>query len=115
MLPIDQTLYDAALFTAAAALLTLIAFLFGSTRRRGLLPMVGLMAGGLVVLGLFNLYGGQIESPLAKHMVRETVLAVIAFGFIKVGVLFVLQTMLARRGIPRILDDFFFALALIAY
>jgi len=112
---IDVTLYDAALFTAAAALLTVIAFLFGSTRRRGLLPMVGLMGVGLVALAVSNAYGGRLDSPTAQLVVRELALAIVAFGFIKVGVLFVLQTVLARRGIPRILDDFFFALALIAY
>jgi small-conductance mechanosensitive channel/CRP-like cAMP-binding protein len=112
---IDVTLYDAALFTAAAAVLTLIAFLFGSQRARGLLPMVGLMGVGLVALGLSNVYGGNLDSPTAQVVVRELALAIVAFGFIKVAVLFVLQTVLARRGIPRILDDFIFALALIAY
>ncbi|HVO89643.1 MAG TPA: mechanosensitive ion channel family protein [Casimicrobiaceae bacterium] len=112
---IDVTMYDAALFTAAAALLTVIALLFGVARARGLLPMVVVMLVGLVALGLSNVYGGRLESPTAQVIVRELALAIVAFGFIKVAVLFVLQTVLARRGIPRILDDFIFALALIAY
>ena len=38
-----------------------------------------------------------------------------ALGFIRIGVLFVFQTMFARRGIPKILDDFVIAMGLVVY
>ena len=112
---INATLYDAALFTGAAGLLTLIAFLFGSARRRGLLPMVALMFVGLLALAAVDAFGDRLESPTAQQIMHEVALALVALGFIKVAITFVLQTVLARRGIPRILDEFLIALAVIGY
>jgi small-conductance mechanosensitive channel/CRP-like cAMP-binding protein len=48
-------------------------------------------------------------------VVREIGLALVALGAIRITVLFVFQTLLARRNIPKILDDFVIALALVVY
>jgi small-conductance mechanosensitive channel/CRP-like cAMP-binding protein len=111
----DTTIYDASLFTGAAVLLTLVAFLFGSARRRGLVPMVAIAAAGLLGLWLAQRYETLFESKIAADIAREGALALIAIGFARVLILFVFQTLFARRGIPRILDDFVIALVLVGY
>jgi small-conductance mechanosensitive channel/CRP-like cAMP-binding protein len=71
----------------------------------------------LGVLGLWQLERNMqlIPSTTGRMLAREIGLAVAAFGVIQVAVLFVFQTVLARRKIPRILNEFVFALALIGY
>ena len=111
----DPTVRSAALFAGFAVLLTLVAFAFGSARRRGLLPMLVIVLVGLVLL----LSRERLAALLGTHPdsvpLREVALALVAVGCIRVSVLFVFQTLFARRGIPKILDDFVIALAMVAY
>lgn len=111
----ETTLYDAVWFTGSALILMLIAFLFGSARRRGLLPMVVVSLTGLVLLWAAPQVPHLLDSKLTAILIRELALALVAFGFMRVAILFVLQTLLARRGIPRILDDLLITLAIAGY
>ena len=111
----DATIYDAVCFTGSALVLMLIAFLFGSQRRRGLLPMVIVSVTGLVILWGAMHVPHLLDSRLTAVLIREVAFALVAIGFMRVAILFVLQTLLARRGIPRILDDLLITLALAAY
>jgi len=111
----DPTLHAASIFAASALVLTLIGFAFGSMRRRGLLPMLL-----VVMVGLLILVGREqlllwFDIPSGAIILRELGLALIAVGVTRVYILFVFQTLFARRGIPKILDDFVMALALVGY
>jgi small-conductance mechanosensitive channel/CRP-like cAMP-binding protein len=111
----DPTLHAAIIFAGMALVLTLIAFAFGSSRRRGLVPMlVVLIVGLLIVLGRDTLQS-WFGSPTANAVARELGLALVAFGFFRIAIIFVFQTVLARRNIPKILDDVVMALALVGY
>ena len=112
---LDRLVNDALMFAAGALLLVLIAQLFGTSRRRGLLPMLVVVAIGVAGLWLLNRYSGQIKSELLPTILREAALALVAFGTIQIVVRFAFQTVMARRGIPRILDEFVIALSLIGY
>ena len=111
----DPTVRAAALFVGFAVLLTLVSFAFGSVRRRGLLPMLVIVLVGLVLLLSRDRLAALFGSPSESVMLREVALALIAVGCIRVTVLFLFQTLLARRSIPKILDDFVIALAMVAY
>jgi len=112
---LDELVNDALMFAAGALLLVLIAQFFGTPRRQGLLPMLVVVAVGVGGLWLLDRYSGQIKSELLQTILREASLALVAFGSIQIAIRFVFQTLLARRGIPRILDEFVIALSLIGY
>ncbi len=112
---LDRLVNDALMFAAGALLLVLIAQLFGTSRRRGLLPMLVVVAVGVGSLWLLGRYSGRITSELLPTILREAALALVAFGTIQIVVRFAFQTVMARRGIPRILDEFVIALSLIGY
>lgn len=111
----DPTLRSAAIFAAFAFVLTLIAFAFASPRRRGLLPMLVVVLVGLVLLASRERLAGLLGSPGEGVVLREVGLGLMALGCIRISVLFLFQTLLARRNIPKILDDFVIAIALVAY
>jgi small-conductance mechanosensitive channel/CRP-like cAMP-binding protein len=111
----DPTVHAATLFAGFALVLTLISFAFGSARRRGLIPMLAMVGVGLVVLLLRERVLDWFASPTVAVVIREVALAVIALAVIKIVVLFVFQTVLARRGIPKILDEFVIALTIVGY
>jgi small-conductance mechanosensitive channel/CRP-like cAMP-binding protein len=111
----DPTFRSAAWFAGAAVVLTLIAFAFGSARRRGLVPMLVVVMVGLALLAGREWMETWFEGASAAVPLRETALFLIAFGCIRIGILFVFQTLLARQGIPKILDDFVMALGLVVY
>ncbi|HEY7787821.1 MAG TPA: mechanosensitive ion channel family protein [Casimicrobiaceae bacterium] len=106
---------DALLFAAFALALVLIALLLRSPPRSTMLTMLVVAAVG--VLGLWAIEGHPtlMKTPTALVMAREALLALVTFGVIQITVLFVFQTVLARRRIPRILNEFVVALALIGY
>src|SRR5947209_13094592 len=111
----DPTFHAATAFAATAVVLTAISFAFGLVRRRGLLPMLAVVIVGYgVLVGRENLLL-WVDIPSGAIVLREIGLGLMAFGFMRIGILFVFQTLLARRGIPKILDDFVMALGLVAY
>ena len=114
-MPFDSHLNDALLFATACLALVLIALLVRSQARHPMLAMLTVVAIGTVGLWLYARYGGMIGSTTGSLLAREAALAVVTFGVIQIFVLFVFQTLLARRKIPRILNEFVVALALIGY
>jgi small-conductance mechanosensitive channel/CRP-like cAMP-binding protein len=111
----DPTIHDGAIFAAIALLLTAIAFAFGTSRRRGMLPMLGVVLAGYALLIGREKMLEWFAIPSGAIVLRELGLGLLALGFIRVSILFVFQTLLVRRSIPKILDDFVMALALVAY
>ncbi|MBS0326819.1 MAG: mechanosensitive ion channel [Proteobacteria bacterium] len=114
-MPIDGLLDDALLFAAGALVLVLVSMLFTPHRRRGLVPMLVVVAIGVAGLWMVVRFGRSLHAATLPAILREAALAVVAIGVIQIVVRFVFQTVLARRGIPRILDEFVIALALIGY
>lgn len=114
-MPLDGLLDDALMFAAGALVLVLASLFFTSHRRRGLVPLLVVVAIGIAGLWMLAGFGHLIGPATPRTVLREISLALVAFGVIQIGVRFVFQTMLARRNLPRILDEFVIALALISY
>jgi small-conductance mechanosensitive channel len=112
---LDSYLNDALLFAAFALALVLIALLLRSRARNVMLGMLVVAAVGVLGIWIGEVFGTLMSTATGSLMAREAALAVVAFGVIQITVLFVFQTVLARRRIPRILNEFVVALALIGY
>jgi small-conductance mechanosensitive channel len=112
---LDSYLNDALLFAAFALALVLIAVLFRSRARNTMLGMLVVVAVGVLGLWVYEGHANLMHTATASMMARETALAVVTFGVIQITVLFLFQAVLARRRIPRILNEFVVALALIGY
>jgi small-conductance mechanosensitive channel/CRP-like cAMP-binding protein len=113
-MPLDMHVDDALLFAAFALLLVLIALVFGSPARRTMLAMLAAVAAGVLARWARERYAVAIPA-IGSVTVREVAFAIVAFGVIQITVLFVFQTVLARRRIPRILNEFVVAMSLIGY
>lgn len=114
-MPLDSYLNDALLFAALSLVLVLLALLVRSPPRTSMLAMLIVVAVGVVGLWLYEYHGGALNAPTPATIVREAALALVAFGVTQIVVLFLFQTLLARRRIPRILNEFVIVLALIGY
>ena len=114
-MPFDAHLNDALLFAAVSLGLVLIALLARTPARNAMLAMLIVIATGVIGLWFYAGYGGLIRSRAGSLLAREAGLALVTFGVIQIFVLFLFQTLLAHRRIPRILNDFVVALSLIAY
>ncbi|MEO9136883.1 MAG: mechanosensitive ion channel family protein [Casimicrobiaceae bacterium] len=112
---LDSHLNDALLFAAFAVALALVALLLRSASRRSMLAMLVVVAVGTLGLWAYDAHADLMETPTIAGIAREVSLVLVAFGVIQITVLFVFQTVLARRRIPRILNEFVVALALIGY
>ena len=110
-----ETLHDAMMFATGALAVVLVAFLFPAERRRGMLAMAIVATIGIAALYLHSEYQEISGSDTIATIVRELILAVIAFAVIRVFMIFVLQTLLASLAVPRILSEFLLALLLIIY
>ncbi|MBN8477427.1 MAG: mechanosensitive ion channel family protein [Burkholderiales bacterium] len=109
------TLHDATLFASAALVFVLVSYLFPIERRRGLLAMAVIATIGVAALYGYSQIVDATGSRTVAILVRELILAVVAFSVIRVFMIFVLQTLLARLAVPRILSEFLLALLLIGY
>jgi small-conductance mechanosensitive channel/CRP-like cAMP-binding protein len=110
-----ETVHDAMMFAAAAIVIVLISLPFPAERRRGLLGSAVVAVAGVGLLYLHAEYQGTMGSETITSVVREALLAIIAFAVIRVFMIFVLQTLLARLELPRILSECLLGLALVAY
>src|SRR6478672_447632 len=114
-MPYESYLNDALLFAAFSLALVLIALVARSPARHSMLGMLVVAAVGVLGLWTYERVGSAIHSPTGSLLAREAGLAIVTFGVIQIIVLFTFQTLLARRKIPRILNEFVVALALIGY
>jgi small-conductance mechanosensitive channel/CRP-like cAMP-binding protein len=112
---LDSHLNDALMFATLALLLVLIALLLRSPARHTMLGMLIVVAVGVLGVWAQDRHAELIRSATGAMIAREVALAVIAFGMIQIIVLFIFQTLLRRRKIARILNEFVVALALIGY
>jgi small-conductance mechanosensitive channel len=80
-----------------------------------MLGMLAAVAVGVLGLWFYESHAAGMRTASASVLAREALLALIAFGVIQISVLFVFQTLFARKRLPRILNEFVVALALIAY
>ena len=114
-MPFESYLNDALLFAICMLVLVLLALAARSPARHAMLGMLGVVAVGVLGLWTYERLGVAIRSSTGSLLAREAGLAVVTFGVIQIIVLFVFQTLLAQRKIPRILNEFVVALALIGY
>jgi small-conductance mechanosensitive channel len=115
VIPLDSHLHDALLFAAYALALVLIAVLLRSPPRKAMLGMLAVVAIGVLGLWLYEGRASAMKTATSSVAIREAVLVLIAFGVIQITVLFIFQTVLARKRLPRILNEFVVALSLIGY
>ncbi|CAG0990863.1 CRP-like cAMP-activated global transcriptional regulator [Burkholderiales bacterium] len=110
-----DTLHDAITFAAIALAVALVSFLFPPERRRGLLTMAVVASIGVGALWTQMRYQDTLGSDTIAVFLREFLLFVIAFAVIRVFMIFVLSTLLARFTVPRILSEFLLVILLIVY
>jgi small-conductance mechanosensitive channel/CRP-like cAMP-binding protein len=115
VIPLDSHLNDALLFAAYALALVLIAVLLRSPPRKAMLGMLAVVAIGVLGLWFYEGRASAMKTATSSVMIREAVLVLIAFGVIQITVLFMFQTVLVRKRLPRILNEFVVALSLIGY
>ena len=114
-MPIESHLNEALPFAGLALVLALIALFLRSPARQTMLVMLVVIAVGMIGLAVEE---RQLFGPSSRSLavvVREASLALIALGVIQIVVLFLFQALLVRRRLPRILNEFVVALALIGY
>lgn len=109
------TLEESLAFSAGALLFGLITMRLRPELRRGTLVTLLLMAFGLGGLSLLSRYQ-IIPAHLAIAVVpREICLLVIALGIIRIYVAFLVNVLLARRAVPRIVGELCIALFLVVF
>jgi small-conductance mechanosensitive channel/CRP-like cAMP-binding protein len=114
-MPTFDTLHDAALFAMAGLLMSIVTMRVARAFRKGMVAMVILVALGLGAVALLASYGAGIENPTLVMVLREVALFFIAFGFIRITVIFVFEALLSKTDMPRLLADVLLALALVFY
>ncbi len=77
--------------------------------------MLSLQLAGVAGLWALDRYGSRLSGTTPGDVLREATLAVAAIGFIRILLVFVLQGVLARMSIPRVLSDVTFILIMIGY
>ncbi len=116
VLPITaDTMLDASLFTGLTVLFFVIALVVPPERRRGLMGSAILAVILLLGLWLFAQVGDAVGSATLYEIVREALLALLAFAVIRSTLIFVTRVLLVRFQVPHILADVLLTLALIVY
>ncbi len=115
MIVSHETLHDAIMFATGALVVVLVSFLFPPERRKGLLAMAIVATVGVAALWGHVEYQGFVGSRTITVIIRELILFVVAFAVIRVFMIFVLSTLLARLAVPRIVSEFTLVLILISY
>jgi small-conductance mechanosensitive channel/CRP-like cAMP-binding protein len=114
-MPTYDTLHDATLFVIAGLLMSIVTMRVARAFRKGMVAMVVVMAVGLGALVLLSNYGDAIENATLVMVLREAALFLIAFGFIRITVIFLFEALLSTSDMPRLLADVLLALALVVY
>jgi len=114
-MPTYATLYDAALFTAAGLIFSLVTMWMRHELRTAMLTMVGLMIVGMIGLLVLFKTGEGLPTEMFAVVLREIVLLLLAVGFARIIIIFLFQGALARMAVPRILADVLIALLLVVY
>lgn len=109
------TLADIALFSGGAVLLALLCLAAPAERRKGIVPLAMVAAGGLLAAFVLQRFQNEIQPPTLGIILREAVLAVTALAVIRAATGFVFQILLAKSQAPRILRELVIALALVGY
>ncbi len=114
-MPTYELIVDAARFAAAGLALALATLWLRRDLRRNMVGMAILMTMALAGLAALLQFGSGVHDATLVHIVREALLLLIAVGFARIAVMFVLQGVLARLAIPRILADVLIVVILIVY
>ena len=101
----SDTLIEASIYAGIAVALFLIGLLLPAARRRGLLASAALAVLMLVSLWVFSRFGRALANATLYDIVREALLALLAFAVIRATLLFAIRGLLAGIAVPRILAD----------
>ena len=109
------TLQEALGFSAVALLLGLITIRWQLALRRSMLVKLFLIVVGLAGLAVLSRY-----EPIPGHLAisavpREICLFIVALGNIQIWIAFLVNVLLAKRAVPRILGEVSMVLALVIY
>jgi small-conductance mechanosensitive channel/CRP-like cAMP-binding protein len=114
-MPNYDLVVDAAQFVAAGLALAVVTLWVRRDLGRNMVVMAIVMAVGLLGLVALFRYGNSLADATIAVVLREALLLLVAMGFARVVVMFVVQGMLARLAIPRILADVLIAIVLIVF
>jgi len=114
-MPTYDTIHDASLFAAVGLLLAFITMKRARAFRKGMVSMVILMSAGLAGLVLLSRYGGGIDSRTLVVVLREFMLLVVAFGMIRITVIFLFEGLFPQSSVPRMMADVMMAVTLVVY
>lgn len=111
----EDMLIDATVFTAVVVLFAVIALVIRSSRRRGLMIFAGLATVLTGLLWLLARAGHALVDASLYQILREGLLALLAFAIIRSSLTFILRVALKRANIPLIVDDIVLTFGLLAF
>ena len=114
-MPTYDTIHDASLFAAVGLLLAIITMRRARAFRKGMVSMVILMSLGLVALAVLARYGDGIDSRTLVVVLREFALLIVAFGLVRISVIFLFEGLFPQSSVPRMMADVLMVVALIVY
>src|SRR4030095_13899586 len=114
-MPTYDTIHDASLFAAVGLLLAIITMRRPRAFRKGMVSMVILMSLGLAGLAVLSRYGDGIDSRTLVVVLRELALLVVAFGVVRISVIFLFEGLFPQSSVPRMMADVLMVVALIVY
>ena len=114
-MPTYDTIHDASLFAAVGLLLAIITMRRARAFRKGMVSMVVLMSLGLAALAVLSRYGDGIDSRTLVVALREFALLIVAFGVVRISVIFLFEGLFPQSSVPRMMADVLMVVALIVY
>ncbi|MDQ6620699.1 MAG: mechanosensitive ion channel family protein [Pseudomonadota bacterium] len=110
-----DTLFDASIFTALTIVFAVLGVLLSAERRRGLVSAAVFACGMLLGLWVFLRFAPALPDAMLYDVLREMLLALLAFSVLRSTLIFGTRVLLARLQIPHIMGDVLLTLGLIAY
>ena len=103
------------LLAGLALLIALITIAWRRDLRLAMIRWVLVIFAGIAGLWLLERFGGALEQETLAVVLREVTLLILAIGIARITLLFVFEGLLARFGVPHILDDVLTVLTLIVF
>ena len=114
-MPSSALIFDSTLLAGIALVLALIAIGWRRDLRKAMITWMLVMIAGLAGLWWLDRLGGAIEQETLIVVLREVALLIVAIGIARITLMFLFEGLLARFGVPHILDDVLTVLTLIVF
>lgn len=114
-MPSSDLIYSAVVTAAIGIVLAAATVALRRNRLRAMAIMAGITLVGVAALALLARFGGPLGEGTIAVVLREAALLVVTIGVTRIALTFLLNGMLARLALPRILGELMFALVLVGY